>query len=892
MRNFSRLKRKAASLVITLMVIVLLSIIVVAFMQSMTMARANAKSYRWIEQANLAAEAGVDAAISQILVAIADNQAFVTGLTNFPNTNFPVTVIGRQDLTNATQMMPLISGPVELLSGFGTPGWDFQTYAKLRAELPLKDTVDLNTPSKFIQVTDDTDMYRVPWVTITNSSAGRPNYVRYAYVVVDEQARLNPALHTGKGGGLTNSTNWYTGPSDLILTKPQAQIIPPEAEALISLNPGAYGLSQESAAYAFTNRAAFDAVKHCLTTATNATYDFIPSWLADGGKPKYNLNDLATNTVYGDTSTLRAENIGEIIRRNLTNFSSRDPALRTRPDEAYRYPNRLAANIVDYIDSDSSPTAVNGGEPAGRDLFPMPTLIVQRHKRTTLSETSTTIETQVFVQLWNPYNTTIDLRRKTARYFEYNRMYVLFGGENPVKQPFEDYDQTITINQVARPNEFIVLEFPTVTQDFPALPLATPPKNPKWEGTGSAQGTPDGANVPFQFFLQGELVDMSRRPPIGPSGLNGLSSISQDAISGIDRGPRTLSRTANYWSPAWIQYTAANAAGDPRFNPFSNFDWWTDQQSYFDEMYTKTVYFKGRQNYSTKQYAQNFSLNWVNLDYVPRNPTPGKLPSTINTLPSAVASAWTPDDGLSAIAVLRNGPMVSIGELGHIFDPSHGNFDLKASIAGSGANKSYFGSGGGRTLRVGQPEFSSSSPDDTWNTNSRRAIELLDLFTINNTNTGAIGRINPNTAPKEVLAASLAGISVSSDEGIPASTLKNLPDIADIIITNRPYQALSDLHKVLPAFATGDNYSPSFGSIPVGTTNLAAMDRVREEVFGKWVQHLALQSRTYRIYAAGQNLDAAGKPKSSVLLEVVVQLQYDEQNHRFVPIVQHRKSLK
>ena len=68
---------KAASLITTLLVIVVLSTIVVAFLQSMSIDRLTANSSRSMLQAELAARAGLNSAIAQLLTAIGTNNAFV-----------------------------------------------------------------------------------------------------------------------------------------------------------------------------------------------------------------------------------------------------------------------------------------------------------------------------------------------------------------------------------------------------------------------------------------------------------------------------------------------------------------------------------------------------------------------------------------------------------------------------------------------------------------------------------------------------------------------------------------------------------------------------------------------------------------------------------------------
>jgi hypothetical protein len=242
--------------------------------------------------------------------------------------------------------------------------------------------------------------------------------------------------------------------------------------------------------------------------------------------------------------------------------------------------------------------------------------------------------------------------------------------------------------------------------------------------------------------------------------------------------------------------------------------------------------------------------------------------------------------------------MLSIGELGHIFDPAQAADDLTAPL-GKAAPGSRFVSGGGRTLRIGQPEYrvnsASSWVTNAVNTTDRSAIQLLDIFSVNPTNSlgypFAIGRVNPNTAPVEVLAAILAGIRVNSDNGAIAANLADTTNLANTIISNRPYNKFSDFSKFIPMFTVGTNYSPNIATNSGGgTTNLAVMDRMREEAFGKLVQHFTIQSSTYRIVCIGEQLDALGRAVSKVQLEALV---YFEKNATggIVPVIRWKQSL-
>ena len=68
------------------------------------------------------------------------------------------------------------------------------------------------------------------------------------------------------------------------------------------------------------------------------------------------------------------------------------------------------------------------------------------------------------------------------------------------------------------------------------------------------------------------------------------------------------------------------------------------------------------------------------------------------------------------------------------------------------------------------------------------------------------------------------------------------------------------------------------------------MDRMREEAFGKLVQHLTIQSSTYRIACIGEQLDAAGRPLSRVQLEALVYFERDASG-AIVPVIKWKKFL-
>src|SRR6187402_1408496 len=65
--------KRSSALIMTLLGVVLLTIIVVAFMQTMSLSLTTSRSYVDIRRANLAAQAGLDTAIAQLALGTGTN---------------------------------------------------------------------------------------------------------------------------------------------------------------------------------------------------------------------------------------------------------------------------------------------------------------------------------------------------------------------------------------------------------------------------------------------------------------------------------------------------------------------------------------------------------------------------------------------------------------------------------------------------------------------------------------------------------------------------------------------------------------------------------------------------------------------------------------------------
>jgi hypothetical protein len=831
----------------------------VGFLSSIRTERLTSKSYVGVVLAQQVAEAALLVAQERLNKAVLNHDDYIVAY------NYPAD----QDYGPLLQIIP--GGNVTPTILASTSAGDPQV------ERTTSASVDLNTQAGIIEKYNASlsKYYRVPWEELKHPTS---NLVlgRYAYILVDEQARLNPRFHFGDSR-TTLPGNWTSSVAEIPLRTENPLLMTEGEIAELKKFPSLL-LTPFSLGQVFASQERAKASKHLFSTHTATNEEIIPQGYPDAGKSKYNVNELATNTNYGATATERAENIATIIERNLPTFKDRDVSLSsvTNSADKLRYLNRLAASIVDYIDTDTDSTLVNNGEPAGRDLFPLVTAIAENYQRTSFSSLSTTFRRQLFVQLWNPYTELItgDVQLNLR-----NLQYLFF--PPALEEPFDDYKPG-NVNVMVRPNEMVVVEFPEITQTFSRPAFS--PTNPNVAQTGGAiQATVDETTPYFELLWNGKLVDMSRRKPVGPDPAEG----------GLTRNSKFYNDGLNNWRCSFIptQFNTTipwRFVGDPRATYLSNYEW-----SEVTSSYPTISRWKGRQVESSPRY-QNFELRWRNRDYVRANPVEGLAPGNVTKKPSEVTSpydAFANLEKINAPFYLRNNKMISIGELGNIFDPAQVD-DVGKAPTGATSNSPYI-SGGGRTLRIGQPEFS------YWDTEGKRASQLLDLFTVAPLSKEVIvypqikGLINVNTAPLEIFEALVYGLAPRSDESYTTGkiTYTNATTLSNKIIDIRGSKYFKNLNEFITKkpdpittpdasqttiqqeFVNEKNYTPELPYDDDISNRIKLMDRAREEPFARMINALTTQSRAFRIYIVAQGLSSQGKPNGTFRVEATVELQ-------------------
>jgi len=886
--------KKASALITTLLVLVVLSTIVVAFMQSMSIERSVAQSLSNKERAKEAALGGLKLAERMLQVGIGTNFGYATIQTNSAPGFAPVLLVASGQ--NRERIMPLVSGEVSAVMPSGaTNSATLSSFLSTLTNTNSAVSTDVNRrigDYKLVTEEAGAPRYSASWIYLT-SSTGETN-ARVCFVMVDEQSKLNLAVHGTSTN--TNRIGWNQSFGSIPIRIPgDASFIANNAPTNVLLSMAPFSLA--GIGNVFSNRADYEMKKHLYTFHTIPSVEIIPAgrtftnsaYLAfpDGHKPKFNINELATNSVFGATATDRATNLAGVIDSNVSAFKSRDVAFVAdgRASEQIRYVQRIAASVIDYIDSDTTSTSLPDGEPAGKELAPVITSIAEKYNWISevgagFSWTNRIVHT-TYVQLWNPYQTNVSgsFGFELSTPTESSRFrYIVLPGAPQV--PMETVSATNAVTLHA--NEYIVYEMGRATNTLiSSVQASANPANHPRIGQTASTNSALALHTRYRAIWNNGLMDYtpnsssfydSRGPGLAKASVGGSSS-TLIALNGTSRF------SINYPQYGFTDATKGfRAVSDPRQNYLANYVWETVAQSNPD------VRWNGRNNSSTAVTRQDYGTFWAARDFVRVSPRVGV--STGNADPTTAASTWTAGDATNAIGYIRNAEMKSIGELGNIYDPVHLNDVGFATEAGN--PNAWYTSGGGRTLRVGQPEFSypgSPAPSGserrapTWTNEDLRAITLVDLFTTVPTNSvglsEVLGKVNINTASRNVLAALFNGIG---QDGDPAFTNARLTtnsafQIADSIISNRPYFRIGESYRFATNVLASTNFSPTLGG---AATNVAAIsDPGREQVLGAMLDKIDVKSQVFQVFVIGEALDSRGRVVSQTSLRAILAVRID-----------------
>jgi hypothetical protein len=620
-----------------------------------------------------------------------------------------------------------------------------------------------------------------------------------------------------------------------------------------------------------------------------------PKGYANQGYTKLNINRLATNSGTDPVGT-----IALVMNSNLPTFGARGGGMSSRT-----YISNIAANIVDYVDADSTPTVDSANPPAWRgcELIAWPNEIFTRiHFETNDTKASSngfqySFKYKHYLEVWNINNTNVPVNSliiSNNRSLQVQIPPLVFNLSSPAFGAVSN----LTLTPVGgspttlRPGEFGLLETPTITlrTNIIGSTSITNVQFKDWNSNSSVIYTTGGQEI--SRTIMGSLVynkDILASAPYGVgNGVNFATALSYALQSTYRAAPPNLK----------------SIGGDPRATMFLG-TWPTKGMMYSN--YSSP----GGLNWENGN--KSFSNGYVNAkDLWPdggrykssdlgANPTGyGTSPETYYT---AKVGTWSTNVGL---AMVRNGALSNICELGNIYDPMQWEDSTQLPAAAGGmlglwtnlstAAKGTNTAGGRISLRIGRPEYTLFAFTNMYGNSTpsipnmaQSSAALLDLFCVTNgTNIGGgpyslgAGKINLNTAPAPVLRALAGGVLLTNDPAqLPASAAVP-PGMAEafaqgVMRFRSKYPFLTPAHLCFIGTDTNwpntntttgwpnnavfgntntitlDTTAP--GNISGGSTKINVTDwndQAAEEWFSKIYALSSCQSQNFRIYVVAQ----------------------------------------
>ena len=625
-------------------------------------------------------------------------------------------------------------------------------------------------------------------------------------------------------------------------------------------------------------------------------WDRIPSVPINSDRPYYPTNagflkrSLSTNL----DSTNGLTNIAYTITNNFPNFTNRAGGM-----NGTNYALALAANIIDYADTDSVATStnINGVNIVGFDSYPMLTHVFDQF---VYRSTAKNITITTYLQFWNP--SSIPTPALTGGTFTYNL-------NDTIRYPTNTTTPTLYTNRPLSTSTLPVSNFSfsngtntthsfgpnsgfitsitniidlTNAANFPNFPTTAPPSvNLNDDGTGGYDSAATNS-----FTLTG--LGVTNRPPIV-----------------LNRGTTLI--TLNSAAPKWIgsilgsrmnssvgDATSSRLSADPRMLNYIGVGTTVKMAhaSYAN------VYWQGYPAELTAALLSGHPGNWPDGYNTANNPIPTRgtnNPTVPPEGPFIILDSLTTIADPAPCKISNLGSYTNICELGNIFDPTQWappstttttNY-ANCNIATNWTADSMYG--GGSTLRIGRPEHSRFAFTNLGGTNNfptpnlgQSAAGLLDLFCVTNTYNWA-GKININTAPPAVLAALAGGIKLTRDPNKAGSEVNDtmINAFTNGVMRFRqtyPFITPSQLAFISRNYGTNpanpttcwtntfSNNAVFSSSVLGGLNGVSSInDQGFEEWFAKIYALTTVQSFNYRIYVVAQLTDTNGLPKGAPL---------------------------
>lgn len=907
-----------AALITVLLVLVVLSTIVVAYVQSMSMERGASRSELRRLHAELAAESALSVAAQRLADLIVRYPYHAVGMQQLNGQLTPVLVAGTSTTKTPSITEYLISFDPDNPTFNATnsvnlnfsrdnadpSGWIGKPYNALRPPCRAHWIALLENPSLPVQPDPDAPQYN-------------PVVARYAYWIEDECAKLDlGTAGNASGPGATFQRSPESNrPSDLDLG---ALPIGEDGQPLAPSDPS--GGTRNAQAVDLRNRRSFPEDGRVINQQSafagtdvaeairfHATHFSRSLDTAMTGRRRANLNAIVTNSTDPDEIAADLDDIGWIITGRhimdgphflsgtthsglfLDEPSGSGP-MPTFGDRffvggATGYPadlkhtiylRKLAANVRDYIDADSQPTVVSASGSIAPPFAPQfAPSIHEPNNQAIGKEAGPYLQEHAWFGYiepgsWHQSGNVVTADLRFDHYFEFanptTRDYTAPWGAflKVMNQPhwlagsYPDLipgDFRVDLSWIAIPAGDVVVVTTNTTRPHPPglirnerklVPRAATGNDPNVDPLvfpGAISDEEIGEVRGFQLRgRSSSITDYVTECFIGtPNGLvssfPALSiSVSKSSQWNItNRGQNVGSRTRFVYSTSLRGNDELSRSGDPRsLTEQLN---WMDYRS--DGNWDQTRFFGTIRGHGDKAHAgipgsSTFGLS--RIQYV----EPADWPDYHIVLR---------DNAESAPAVIRDGTMRSIGELGHIYDPSRKrDSDIRHAR------------GGGRSLKVGQRDdivpagrFDASGGTTPW---FNAAWRLCDLFAAANrtlpmASSTSRGKLNINGTLRDDGVAFRAALRafVFEEDSREGNTLQE-SEITALISGLTEY-----LEQNGPMMERGEISQLSFfsdSSWAGGQRNDLSIDRAREEIFRRIVELITTRSAAFSIYALGE----------------------------------------
>ncbi|WP_411826654.1 pilus assembly PilX N-terminal domain-containing protein [Luteolibacter sp. AS25] len=845
-----KLGRNGFALPMTIIAIAGLTLLLVGLITVLSLERKTARSYSDTTRAEFAVESGLAVAIASLTEIALRDDSVVFRLEDpveaevettdrplgYREQFFTYGAIFEQDNADPTtgvwRGIPLFSGAAETELGSTDIEAD-----KLTADLTLyvDDAVTLSTVSEH-----DQNIPRAQWVEVPSDDEDGYTF-RYAYWVEDLSGRL-PGKTVGEESPRAEGLS--TAELDI------ATILDPSSETggMPATMDGKRNNMQTSA----TLRQILSEDEAKTIEPYIHYYDVpeiqIPKRTVPQGFGYQSAGEIGEdlNTFITDKDV---DGLAEYISAEIPDFESRKGGFPATED----YVKTLAASIIDYADTDSDATTGTGYR--GIDSYPFVNELFDRYEWVTSPANTVSIEVDTYIELWNPSDKAIT---GSIKFTNINKRKILIGGNGEKDFTTANFGPT----SVSIPaNGFRVLHLGPETYNFPT----------DLEPSDTIEFNADDSDSSFEMYWNDVLVD---KPRGGVERTSGLLRAGLSNRKWKGNGSPSLDHSIG-------QY------GDPRASYYINdFFYRTD--------YADNSSWGGRAIKPSISKAATYRE--VRLEEWPdkgSNSTIGVAPGTDARVPTetqivlkssgaAITGKTFPvnQPELAPGRISNSGEFESLGELGNIFDPAQW-LDVEEATFSSSDKV-----GGAITLAIGRPEYAA------FDQQGKRAAQLLDLFSLDQTGKTVSLPININTAPREVLRSLMAGITFDED---PVATEVKLeksaddPEIGDIfadtVIAWRnafPLRGISDLNLIREDPTDSRDYEaitnqPFFGSSETFADEPAIEERAdtaanydqtdykewndagREELFRKVMEMVSFRSNLFRIVVTGEVVNSSGK---------------------------------